>query len=321
MIGWFRGYFLVKLRIHLFLFALLFFASIQCSPPLPTRAGGYRNTEIVARAIQGETKVLPICGNSSDCCSEAKSCRRTCSRIFGSSSERAREQCKALPQSMVTDLDEFIELLKYPDVFALERIQEGDLLLLLALDYGVWINIIKSYYQDKAREILIWIAKDKNLSRVLLELKPEVRNEILYEVLASAGDRTIVGPVEEGLSNKVSFDKSFFQLLILYGNQPGIQLTHDMLKADLCRADDLGQDISEQCLLRVYCREREDIDGAYVHSEELRNELANAIDDDEFFRYIVKNVLHSSVKVITIEPNLNNQVCSIVCSRNKRGCE
>ncbi len=296
-----------------------FFVFAQCSQPPD---GKLRDAKGIADTVKEDGRVSYTC-KEEDCCSENKDCVRKCDQIFyQSKNKKVRNSCRSLPKDVVTRLEELILVLRSSLVEDLERLDlSQEFRLLLALDYHIWLSIIKNHTVDEARELLIWMAKDNESVVELLKLKSEVRSEILYEALSSAGDRTRPGSVEEGLAGKVSFDQSFFQLLIYHSNYDLLQVTHEMMKENLCAVQYGGENQIELCMLRIYCKERPDRDGEYVHSEDLRNAIARNIKDKEFFNYVEKKVLRAGLGVRFPEPILNNQVCFIVCNDSKKGCE
>ena len=305
-----------------FLFFICFVSLLflKCSPS-PSGKGHTPGT--IADAVKLDGTAVSVC-TGKECCSEHKSCTRICDQIFYNSGDKIRKQCRFLPQNIVTGLKELVLVLRSPILDDLERLDlSQEFRLLLALDYRAWIRIIKAYNINEARALLVWLAKNQEPVDELLQLKVEIRNEILYEALASAGDRTLAGPVEEGLFKKISFDKSFFQYMISEHNYDLLQITHKMIKDDLCDVHYAGDGQTELCILRIYCKERPKLDDQYVHSEDLRNEMARNINDEQFFNYVEKEVLHAGLgtRSFYTGPVMNNQVCLSVCNDNNRGCE
>ncbi len=306
------------MKLSLFICFMSFIVFIQCSPP---PAGKYRTAKDIAGEVKSDGRVSYIC-KGKQCCSEHKECARKCNQMFYKSGKKIRNTCRSLPQDVVNRLEELILALRSALIEDLERLElNQEFRLLLALDYHVWIDIIQNYTVDEARELLIWMAANDEPVSELLQLEEEVRYEILYEVLASAGDRTRPGPVEEGLAGKISFDRSFFQLLVYHSNYDLLQITHEMMRENLCSLNYGGENQIEICMLRVYCKEQPERDGQYLHSEDLRNEMARNIQDEEFFDYVEKHVLSAGLGVNFPDPILNNQVCFMVCNDSRRGCE
>ena len=310
---------IMKLYIFIGFLSLLFF--VHCSQsPVP----GNRSSEEIADAIKkSENRIVSLC-EGKDCCSENKDCRRQCDQVFYKSADRVRKKCRSLPKGIVHSLYDLLEIFQSPLKEDLERLDlSQDFRLLLAMDYQVLVRVIKAYTVDEGQEILIWLAENQRPVEELLQLSKEAQNEIIYESLASAGDRTLPGPVEEGLSKKISFDKSFFELMVSRSNYDLLQVTHNMIKEDLCTIQYAGESQTELCALRIYCKERTNRDNEYVHSEDLRNEIARNIDDKDFFNYIQDRILHihTGLGVQFHEPIMNNQVCFVSCNDNNRGCE
>ena len=293
------------------------FLLVRCSP---RPSGTYRTPKDIADAVKSGDRVTVCTGE--ECCSEHKSCTRICDQIFYNSDDKVIKKCRSLPQNIVLRLEDLMLVLKNPLVDDLKRLDlNEDFRLLLALDYQAWVRVIKSYKVDEAREILIWMVDQKDLVEELLKLKVESKNEIVYEMLASAGDRTRPGPVEEGLSQKISFDKTFLQLLISHSNYDLLQITHEMIREDLCSVQYGGDSQTELCILRIYCKEKTNLDDTYVHPEDLRNEIARNIIDKELFEYVEKKILHAGLGVSFKDPIMNNQVCFVACNDSTRGCE
>ncbi len=298
-----------------YVMSLLFF--VQCSPP----PGQYQGTGDIADGVRSDGKVVSFC-TGDECCSEHKECTRICNQIFYKSGKETRKQCGALPKDSITAVEDLIPVLRSPVKDSLEYLNlREDFRLLLALDYKVLVRIIQAYTVDDARIFLTWLGKNQEPVEELLLLKESIRNEIIYEILASAGDRNLYGPVEKGLARKISFDQSFFQLIISSANYDLLQMTHEMIKADICSPKYVGASRTELCVLRVYCKEKENRDNEYVHSESLRNEMARNIKDEEFFRYVEREVLFTGLGIKFTAPIMNNQVCLAVCNDNNRGCE
>ena len=301
-----------------FISLLLF---VYCSPP---PSGKYNTTRDVADAVRSEgTATLSFC-TGKECCSEHKSCTRMCNQILYNSDdddEAIRKKCHSLPKEIVVRLEELTRILKSPSEDDMNYIDlSEEFSLLLALDYRIWVELIRSYEVDEARELLIWMAKNGDVAKELLELKEEARNEIIFEILASAGDRNQSGhgPVESGLTHKISFDQSFFQLLISHSNYDILQITHNMIRKDLCAYGASSE--TEICLLRIYCKEKSNANNQYVHSEDLRNEIARNIQDEDLFNYVEREVLGAGFGLPFTEPIMNNQVCFITCNDDHKGC-
>ena len=298
-------------------FIALFF--VQCSP---RPEGNYRTSKDIADAVKSGDHIPNVC-TGDECCSEHKSCTRICDQMFYKSESKIRKKCRVLPRDVVQRLSELMIVLKSPLHDDLEYLDlSEDFRLLLALDYQVWARTIQTYTLDDAREFLVWASSSRRLVEELLKLKVEARNELMYELLASAGGRDRPGPVEEGLSQKISFDQSLFQLLISYANYDMLQITHDMIREDLCSVQYGGDSQTELCILRIYCKEKTNRDDVYVHSEDLRNAIARNVRDEELFNYVKKHILNAGlVRVRFTEPIMNNQVCFVACNDSNRGCE
>ncbi len=309
----------MKLFIFTGAISLLFF--VHCSQkPVP---GKYRSPGEIADAVKGENRIVAFC-EGKDCCSEHKDCRRQCDQVFYKSDDRVRKKCRALPINIVTQLDDLLDTLQSPVQDDLERLDlSQDFRLLLAMDYQVWVRVAKEYTVDEGREVLMWLSQNLRPVEELLQLTKEAQNEIIYEILASAGDRLKPGPVEEGLSRKISLDDSFFKLMVDRSNYDLLQITHNMIKEDLCAVQYAGESQTERCVLRIYCKEKPGRDNEYVHSEDLRNEMARNIDDESFFDYVQNQILriHSNLGVSFSEPIMNNQVCFVACNDSNKGCE
>ena len=308
---------------------LLFFAcfvslmfSIKCSPP----PQGLQDAGDIADGVRGGKQITSFCTGET-CCSEHRECKQACNRIFHKSEDKVRNQCRSLPKDTVTDLEDLIPILQNPVVDSLELINpQKEFRLLLALDYKVLVKIIQAYTVDEAKELIIWFATNQEPVNELLLFKEPPRNEIAYEMLASVGDRSRCGQqedtgcaVEEGLAKKISFDESFLQLIISNANYDLLQITHEMIKEDLCSFQYVGTRHIETCILRIYCKEKQDDD--YIHSEDLRNEMARNIKDEDFFNHIQKEVLRTGLGITLVDPIMNNDVCGFVCKDGNRGCE
>ena len=309
------------MRLLLFIPVFLIFLSfLRCTPSPSTVID-----PDVVDAVKSGGPVQSFC-EGDNCCSEHKSCVRVCNEIFYKSVSKVRKRCHGLPKETVSILENLMLVIKNPLLDDLEDLETGshldrELRLLLALDYGVWARAIEHYTVDQARSVLIWMSNSKGMVEELLQLKSESRGEIMYNVFTAAGDPTKPGPVEEGLSQKIAFDRSFFQLVIANSNYGLLQITHEMIRDDLCNIDYGGESQTELCTLRIYCKEKINQDNEYVHSEDLRNEIARNIQDEDFFNYINKNILRVHSQFITSDPIMNNQVCLIACSDSNRGCE
>ena len=307
------------MRLLLFISGFLMVLSfVRCSTPSRTLID-----QDVVDGVRSGGPVQSFC-EGDECCSEHKKCVRACNHIFSQSHSKVRKRCQVLPADTITYLEDLMLVLRTPLPEDLEKLDlDRELRLLLALDYQVWVRIIKnSYTVDQARGVLMWLANSKDMVEEFMLLKKESRNEIMYELLAAAGDPTKPGPVEEGLAQKISFNQSFLQLTVSRSNYGLLQITHDMIRDDLCGIDYGGESQTELCILRIYCKEKPNQDNQYVHSEDLRNEIVRNIEDEDFFNYIDKEVrrIHSNFKAGD-DPIMNNQVCLIACNDGNRGCE
>lgn len=303
---------------RLFFFVYIFlFLFINCSPK-PIFFGVKDNNN----KITFKTEYADVSCQGSHCCSESESCVRTCNNIFYTSDSITINRCYSLPQESVKKIKYLILTIRSPIVEDLERLYlKEEFRLLLNLDFLVFVDIIKQYNINEAKELLVWFAKSQKLVNELLIIPLEVRNEIIYEALASVGDRALYSSVEEGLITKISFNDSFFQYIIKERNYDLLQITHQMIKDDLCTSQFTGEGQTELCVLRVYCRERRNTDDKYAHSERLRNEIARNIKDEEYYNYIEKNVLYSVRNGFLRGKIMNNQVCQSACNDGNRGCE
>lgn len=297
-------------------FMALFFL-VQCSP---RPVGDYRTPKDIADAVKSEDLFISVC-KGEECCSEHTKCVRICDQIFYKSDDKVIKRCRSLPRDIVYRLEDLMLILNSPLMSDLKRLDlSEDFRLLLALDYQAWVRVIKTYTVNKARDMLIWMADQKDLVEELLKLKVESRNEIVYEMLASAGDRTRPGPVEEGLSQKISFDETFFQLLISHSNYDMLQITHEVIR-EFCSAQYGGDSQTDLCVLRIYCKEKTNRDNEYVHPEDLRNTIARRIRDKALFDYIEKRILRAGLGVNFVDPIMNNQICFVACNDSNRSCE
>ena len=308
------------MRLLLFITSFLVVLSlVRCSS---TPSGRLIDSDIVD-GVRSGGPVQSFC-TGDECCSEHKKCVRACNQIFSQSHSKVRKRCQVLPAETINYLEDLMLVLKNPLPEDLEKLNlDRALRLLLALDYQVWVRTIKSSYTvDQARGVLMWLSTSKDMVEELMLLEKESRSEIMYEILAAAGDPTKPGPVEEGLAQKISFDQSFLQSMVSRSNYGLLQITHDMIRDDLCGIDYGGESQTELCILRIYCKEKFNQDNQYVHSEDLRNEIVRNIQDEDFFNYIDKSILriHSQFKSGD-DPIMNNQVCLIACNDSNRGCE
>ncbi len=281
----------------------------------------------VAEAIENNRNISTFSCNGDNCCSKYRDCERVCDNIFYLSRSEivseVKRKCKSLNRQIVLDLEDIVRLLRNPKARDFVYIDtREEFRLLLALDYEAWVRIIKGYKIDDARQVLVWLAQDLNVIKELNRLSMPARNEIIYELLASAGDKTKPrhGAVEEGLSQKISFNDTFFQHLVSNRNDEMLQMTHEMIRNDLCRFEYSGSNHIELCILRIYCRERINSNGEYIHTESLREEIAKRIDDKELFEYIADE-FYKGGRYVYIEPTLNNNVCGYACDDSNKGCE
>jgi len=303
------------------IFSLVF--CLQCSPPIITR------DDNLNRILRG---VGDINNNDSftnckgvECCSEDKECVYECDGLFSKSHNKIRKLCKGLSQETVRKLKSLIILLSTPDLRDLFRVSPNPgLRLLLALDYQSWVRIINSYTVSEAQNVLIWLANNSSVTDELSLLSKRDRvasNEIIHALLTSAGDRNVSGSVEIGLSQKINFEQSFFQLLIENANYELLQMTHNMIKEQLCSVKYFGGGQSELCMLRVYCKKKKNLSSVYVHSTELRNEISRHIIDKELFEYIADDILFSGSGLEVTDLRMTDGVCDIACADSNRGCE
>ena len=283
---------------------------------------GINTSEEIAEEIQAGELSMSLC-KGDECCSEHKSCKRVCHQIFYKSKKAVKEKCAILPKRIVDRLESLVTILKSPIVEDLIRLNlKQEFRLLLALDYRVFVRIIEAYNINTARDVLIWLAENHEPVDEMEQLAPSSRSEILYELLAGAGDKTKPGPVEEGLSQNTSFDKSFFELIMVNSNYDLLQMTHEMIKNNLCSSSHYaGESQTELCVLRIYCKEKYQQTNSYIHSEDLRNAMAGQIEDESFFDYVETEVLRTGLGIAVTEPIINNQVCSHVCHDYNKGCQ
>ena len=308
-----------SITLKLCLTAALLLILVQCAND--KKRGKYSAKELADMVISNKHSSAFSCRDSY-CCSQSRECERVCNNIFYHSPNSVKKRCTNLNREIVFDLESVVKLLKNPLAEDLRYIDtREEFRLLLALDYHAWVWIIQHYQVSSAKQILIWLAEEKNLADELNKLTAEARNIILYELLASAGDKRKPGPVEEGLAQKISFTHTFLQHLVSNRNNKMLQMTHNMIRDDLCRFHNASSSNIELCILRIYCRERPQSNGDYVHSENLRNEIARRIEDDSLFRYVVDEIYLGGGVGVYIEPTLSNSVCEYACDTSSRGCE
>ena len=305
---------------------LCFFVLLYCSPRSTNRSelSSTANSE-KDRYPADLLNQLPGCSGN-DCCSEHRECQKLCENLFEHSEERKKitAQCELLPRDTVEKLDTSIQIiLRHPriDEITIAAIRE-QLQVILALDYYILIDLFMDYTIIDAKQMLIWFAEEKFVAEELSKLPSEYIYHTLYELLSSSGDRTLPDSVENGLSEKISFEETFFQLLIHYDNDKMLQMTHDMIRDRLCENYSPESDQNALCTLRIYCREirEKGTDGISVHSEETRNLIAERLEDKLFFEYIAADALHVGFGVGYLRPVINNQVCFNVCKDIRKGC-
>ncbi len=304
------------------------FALVLCFASCHSTISRYASTSFDSKGLSEEElkhAELPVCVDKVPCCKDQRECKKMCDRMFENSPRQIKDKCHSFPRPVVDDLDNFFKiLLKRPRGDELARVVvEDELFLILTLDYNILVDIIKDYSVDDAHQMLIWFARESFVADLLMKLRPEVRNEIMYELFSSAGDRTLPESVEKGLSQKVSFDKSFFEIAISSHNDQIMQITHDMMKQDLCYIHNSGDTDHELCMLRIYCKENINAasDGLYVHPETVRNEIVTRLEDEEFVNYIYEEVLQTGFGVSLLKPIMDDTVCYTVCQHSLAGCE
>lgn len=268
---------------------------------------------------------VPACSEKVPCCSDTYECKKMCERMFQISHDRIQEQCQAMPKKVVEELEYFFRvLLLQPRVDELYRQEiKEQLMLIMTLDYNVLVDVIKGYTVDEAHQMLHWFAREKFVAELLLKLRPEVRNEIMYELFSSAGNRIIPNSVERGLAQKVSFTQSFFEVLLSYNNDRILKITHDMIRDKFCYLHESGDTDQELCVLKIYCSKNQDEvsgDSLYIHSETTRNEIVVRLEDEDFYKYIYEHVLQTGFGVELLKPVIDDTVCYNVCKDNQKGC-
>ena len=295
----------------IFLLIITALISTQCILA-PDPRGEYRYTDKTG---------LPSCLGS-NCCSRSNECVTICRKVFSRSGPAVINRCKTLPYHEVENIQDLWLNIRRPFIEDLRRINVTESFrLVLALDYTVFVFLFKNLYRrNDARRFLVWLAEEDYLATELMALQKEQQRDFLYELLATAGDRDSPGPVEEGLATKIEFGRSFFEMIVEVNlNTNLLNITHDIIKSDLCGL--YGASTQQAlCVLRIYCR-TDFNDNAYVHSEDLRGEIARRIDDPDFFKFVRQNVYYGGATSI-LTPNLNNTVCDFICNQNNmRGCE
>ena len=277
------------------------------------------STENLAKALKSDAGFASTCSGS-DCCLESRDCTRLCRQIFYKSSEKVHKTCDRLPKKVVNNLSQLVEILKTPVASELRYLEiTDDFRLLLVLDHQVFIRVIQEYNVENAKEFAIWLTENSEPTEELQTVEKDIRNEILFEMFHSVGGRTLPDPLEEALVRKITFDASYFQLLVRHSNDDLLQMTHEMFKEKLCSVEQTGSGEVDLCVLRVYCKEGESLE--YVHSEDLRNKIAGSIKDENFFKYIEEDILLAGLGVPMLEPNMNNSVCGLVCRGGLKSCE
>ena len=199
-----------------------------------------------------------------------------------------------------------------------------EMMLIMTLDYNVLVDVIKTYKVDEAHQMLHWFARESSVAGLLLKLRPEVRNEIMYELFSSAGNRIIPNSVERGLAQKVSFTQSFFEILLSYNNDKILKITHNMIRDKFCYLHESGDTDQELCVLKVYCsKDQDEVSGEslYFHSEAIRNEIVVRLEDEDFDKYIYEHVLQTGFGVELLKPVIDDTVCYNVCKDSQKGCE
>ncbi len=344
----------MKYGVLLLLFMFVGILCVQCNGVgfLPR---GVRGADRIADDIDELNEdAVPVC-KGANCCGDDRECVRICHSLFRpgvirsnvvrdqdinmANSSRYRNittaerydkkyesRCKVLPRSVVLSMEALIQSLSTPvleDLRWLDVTQEFR--LLLAIDPVVLIRLVKSYTMDNARDLLYWFAESQFVPIELLKIPKELRNELLYELLASAGDRRLnIGPVEAGLASAVSFNgETFFQLLMRYSNVKMLNIVHTMMRDDMCGYNYGVGDETELCILRLYCREHKDMDNQYVHPEETRNWITFRLDDPKLLQYMKVNIYGSGIDNQNLSRSLlTDEMCQMIClDSGKRGCE
>lgn len=258
-----------------------------------------------------------------NCCADNDKCKLTCNEVFLDSSPTIIRKCNGLNYKAVQKLQALYLSLKTPIIEDLERLDlTTDFRLLLNIDFTVWVKIIKNATIEESKDILIWFVTNRDVIQELLRIPESEQNIILYELLASIGNRELPNSAEEGLITKISFNYNLFQYILQENNNELLQITHQMIKNTLCSSEYEGEGSKELCVLRVYCRERKDESDQYVHSTELRKSLSIRIQDKTFFSYIEKDILAGYNKSVFKKPEISDYVCLSACNSNSlRGCD
>ena len=100
-------------------------------------------------------------------------------------------------------------------------------------------------------------------------------------------------------------------------------MTHNMIRNLLCHPHRVGNIENELCTLRIYCKETRDEggDGHPVHSETTRNEIADRLQDEEFFNYVSRIGRIGLGAEYQTGQVLNDLVCLAACTESRTGCE
>ncbi len=199
-----------------------------------------------------ESALKPELAGETVTCSESSRCNTLCKKMFSAEADRL-EKCLKLKSSDVGEL--------YTAYSSMERgnwsvIKAEYMQVLTDFDEDIWPEFAKRNDKVSAREMLLWVAKGKDVATLLdnEDDDEEEGSKILKRAFAVLGapaekDKVVI----EGMKKNVDTTKqqNFFQVSVLNKNDDAFQAGHTLLKAE-CKNQ-------KSCIKSFYCATDEDI--------------------------------------------------------------
>ena len=169
-------------------------------------------------------------------CEGDEDCEEQCDELFGSGSDE--KECLELTKNEVTAMFEAFNdedgILADPDDDDLKDIYPEDIENLFEIDDNVWRKLIRKYSKSEAKDVLVWIAEDREIFAAISSLDDDDDEDFLRDLLKESG----TGDISSILLAKIGdeYEDNFIYLAQRESNDDAVELAHDILLDD-CISD------------------------------------------------------------------------------------
>ena len=176
-------------------------------------------------------------------CTSDSSCRTICDQLF--ILDEDKKDCTQLYRPQVYQFEELYSHLLEKKQSSLEKIDPFDLRVFLNISPQPFLRVLRTLGSISIKTFLIWLLEDWRVAEAFYK---EDFDFLFLEIFLNELD---LSPIDS-LKEKISEDRTFFELSWIKQNDPALFWLSSYLKKRRC-ADLIGEDL-ENCILGQYCQ-------------------------------------------------------------------